>query len=455
MTNSGLSRNRRGERGITIILVAVTMLFMIMALAAIAIDIVALYTARSQAGHAADAAALAGAKTLANSGMTSDPTNVTLQAAAQTVATQIAKSVATQNKIGGQTVTPGQVSVSFPNAGQPSFEVSPQVSVTVQRGDLPTFFARAAGWSVVPVGSTSVAEAFNPSSSSTVSASGSPIPIRPQCVKPWILPNLDPTNALPLTPLFDTATRAIKSPGMVGKTIHLVPACPLDTGCPAFPPAPAPPPSVSPNFYSVFYYADFGAPPPTSLPASCGLSGCAYEQNIAACNPQPISCGVVATSPNIDTGSCGSGYWNKTLTATQCMIHGPLPGNDKITVAGNPPPFATPLSEPVQFIAGDSNPLVGSGSVAAGGQISTSDSLVTIPVYDGAGAPSTTANIIGFVQGFIIDVAAAPLPPPPTPAGTPNISVVIVNLSGCETGATAPPVLGDGISPVPVHLISQ
>jgi Flp pilus assembly protein TadG len=443
MTNSSLCRNRRGERGITIILVAVTMVFMIMALAAIAIDIVALYTARSQASHAADAAALAGAKTLANSGMTSDSTNATLRTAAQTLAAQVARSVATQDKIGSQTVAPGQVSVSFPNAGQPSFVVSPQVSVTVQRGDLPTFFARAAGWSVVPVGSTSVAEAFNPSSSSTVSASGSPIPVTPRCVKPWILPNIDPTNLG--TPFFDRISGAILTPlGRVGQTIDLVPACP-NTGCPASPPSPVPPPPV-PGAY--FYYADFLAPAPSSLPASCGLSGCAYEQNIAACSPQPISCGVVAPSPNIDTGSCGGGYWNKTRTATQCMIH--APGKDKITVAGNPPPFATPLSQPVEFIAGDDNPLVGSGAVLAGGQVSASDSLVTIPVYDqGPGpppAPGTTVNIIGFVQGFITDV---------TPAGPPKISLVIVNLSGCGTGATAPPVLGDGISPVPVHLISQ
>lgn len=454
MTNSGLSRSRRNERGITIILVAVSMVFMIMALAAIAIDIVALYTARSQASHAADAAALAGAKTLANSGMTSDQPNTILQTAAQTLATQVATSVAKQNKIGGQTVTSGQVSVSFPNAGQASFEVSPQVSVTVERTDLPTFFARAAGWSVVPVGSTSVAEAFNPSKSSTVSSSGLPIPIAPTCVKPWILPNADPTNSG--APFFDATTGAILSPvGTVGKTINLVPACPTDTGCSASWPPPAAPPPAPPNVYGVFYFADFLAPAPTSLPASCGLSGCAYEQNIAACSPQPISCGVVATSQNIDTGLCGTGYWNKTLTATQCMIHGPAPGNDTITLAGNPPPFATPVPQPVQFVAGDDNPLVGSGAIASGDQVSTSDSLVTIPVYTGPPG-GTTVNITGFVQGFITGVVAAPTSPSPPsiPAGAPNISVVIVNLSGCGTGATAPPVLGDGISPVPVHLIS-
>jgi hypothetical protein len=451
MTNSGLSRNRRGERGITIILVAVTMLFMIIALAAIAIDIVALYTARSQAGHAADAAAMAGAKTLANSGLTSDPTNVTLQTAAQTLATQIAKSVATQSKIQGQPVVPGQVAVTFPNAGQPSFVVRPQVSVTVERTDLPTFFARAAGRSIVAVGSTSVAEAFNPSSSSTMSFGGAPIPIAPHCVKPWILPNVDPTNGG--APFFDAASGAILSPlGTIGKTINLVPACPTDTGCPASWPPPAAPVGPSPP-YGVFYYADFFAPAATSLPASCGLSGCAYEQSIAACSPQPISCGVVATVQNIDTGACGTGYWNKTISATQCMIHGPLPGSDTLAVAGNPA-FTPPLSQPLQFIAGDNNPLVGSGAVAAGDQVSTSDSLVTIPVY--TGSAGTTVNITGFVQGFVTRVVAAPTPPsPPTPVGAPNISVVIVNLSGCGTGATAPPVLGDGISPVPVHLISQ
>ncbi|MGD0598814.1 MAG: pilus assembly protein TadG-related protein, partial [Terriglobales bacterium] len=62
---------RKNQQGVIITLVAVFMLFVIGAMAALSIDVVTLYTARSEAQLAADAAALAGARVLANSGLTS------------------------------------------------------------------------------------------------------------------------------------------------------------------------------------------------------------------------------------------------------------------------------------------------------------------------------------------------------------------------------------------------
>jgi len=61
---------RKNQQGVIITLVAVFMLFVIGAMAALSIDVVTLYTARSEAQLAADAAALAGARVLANSGAT-------------------------------------------------------------------------------------------------------------------------------------------------------------------------------------------------------------------------------------------------------------------------------------------------------------------------------------------------------------------------------------------------
>jgi uncharacterized membrane protein len=62
MRNSGkLNYRRSGERGQTIILVAVS-LVSLLAMAALAIDVVTLYVARSEMQRAADAAAIAGAK---------------------------------------------------------------------------------------------------------------------------------------------------------------------------------------------------------------------------------------------------------------------------------------------------------------------------------------------------------------------------------------------------------
>ena len=51
-----ISRNRNGERGVTIVLVALAMVT-ILAMAALSIDVVTLYVARSEAQRAADAAA--------------------------------------------------------------------------------------------------------------------------------------------------------------------------------------------------------------------------------------------------------------------------------------------------------------------------------------------------------------------------------------------------------------
>jgi len=85
-----LSRRRHHERGQTIILVAIS-LVSLLAMAALAIDIVTLYAARSEMQRAADAAALAGAKAIADSGITTlllaDPNFATVQSWASTAAT--------------------------------------------------------------------------------------------------------------------------------------------------------------------------------------------------------------------------------------------------------------------------------------------------------------------------------------------------------------------------------
>ena len=77
------------------------MLFVIGAMAALSIDVVTLYTARSEAQLAADAAALAGARVLANSGATSDTTDASM-ANAETLASAVALQVGQQSQVGGR-----------------------------------------------------------------------------------------------------------------------------------------------------------------------------------------------------------------------------------------------------------------------------------------------------------------------------------------------------------------
>ncbi|MGB7927680.1 MAG: pilus assembly protein TadG-related protein, partial [Terriglobales bacterium] len=196
-----------------IVLVAVVMLFVVGAMAALSIDVVTFYTARSEAQLAADSAALAGARVLANSGATSDATGTLLTAAttstgpAQTVAVQ----VAIQNQVGGTNLTTSNVTVAFGNTTTPPFN-NPTVTVSVQ-ASLPTFFARIWGSTQVTVAASATAEAYNPSPSATAKTGSTPV--APICVKPWVLPNIDPSGG---TTIFSATADAITNSSLLGWT---------------------------------------------------------------------------------------------------------------------------------------------------------------------------------------------------------------------------------------------
>src|ERR1039457_3264327 len=162
-----LSRERKHEQGVIITLVAVFMLFVIGAMAALSIDVVTLYTARSEAQLAADAAALAGARVLANSGMPSDPTGG-LTGGAETLAGAVALQVGQQSQVGGRNLVAANgevVVVGF--SGTPTnpcpapnpAQTNPCITVHVQRTDMPTFFARIWGTMKVTVTASATAEA--------------------------------------------------------------------------------------------------------------------------------------------------------------------------------------------------------------------------------------------------------------------------------------------------------
>jgi hypothetical protein len=93
------------------------------------------------------------------------------------------------------------------------------------------------------------------------------------------------------------------------------------------------------------------------------------------------------------------------------------------------------------------------GAFNAGDYIGTSDSLVTVPLYDdvaAGGAPTGPAQIIGFVQFFINQMFPG--------GGGPKASsfqVTVVNVSGCGTVVTDTPIFTGTSSPVPVRLIHR
>src|SRR5689334_13170558 len=142
---------RKGERGVTILLVAVA-LVVILGLAALGIDVVTLYVARTEAQRAADAAALAGARAFVASGFTSGQLGPVSSSAAQdqvcvnggsvgaAAANQEAQAVAAQNQIAGQAASIQSILCNF--SPQPE---NPRITVSIQRTDLPTFFSRIWG----------------------------------------------------------------------------------------------------------------------------------------------------------------------------------------------------------------------------------------------------------------------------------------------------------------------
>ncbi len=444
--------NRKNERGITIVLVAFSLLALL-GMAALAIDVSTLYVAHGDAQRAADAAALAGAKAFASSGYTSASTAVPAADICQTSATpganaaanRLAEAVAAQNTIAGQPAAVKSINCLLATA-----PANPQIAVTVERTGLPTFFGRIWGGAANTVTATGMAEAYN--------ASGSTSPITMQAVKPWLVPNCDPTNAGPGDcaaggRFVDNATGAIQNNGsFVGKTITLT-----HVGAAATP-------KVTPTVPRTidYYRANVPINPPTPVCPSTSSVSCAqvgaddYHDNIACASTYQFSCGQVIGAGQPVTVQTGGGVGVYTNEGTQCLIHaggqGPTFGQDELIPNGAPPDGIPPVT----LRGGNNNPNTG---LQGATNISRSDSVVTVPIYHQAGGPNLcpggctqTGTIVGFLQlGITQNVPNATSPPGTVANG--KIEAVILNVAGCNTGAGSPAIAGGGVSPIPVRLI--
>jgi len=417
---------RKNERGVIITLVAMFMLFVVGAMAALAIDVVSLYTARSEAQLAADSAALTAARVLANSGMTSS-TDPLLASNAQTLASTIATQVAETNQVGGTNLTAAQINVTFPTSSQQNPHVTVQIT-----SNIPTFFSRIWGRTQLQVKASATAEAYNSSGLALGALGGPAPPPAPTCVKPWVLPNIDPTG----NQMFTTATGAINNSALVGWTD----------------PNPYPNymfhrlrPTQTPIAWQYYEGDQTSFPAPTSALPTCGFGAPdPYQTSIVGCVQVPITCGsTVNLNQTPDTNF-------RSAEAVNCLTHSTAGvAGDGDSIYQNP---YGGTDEPFQFLGGTNNPVAG----AIDNQILVSDSLVTVPVYDNAGvsgAPGTTpVTIIGFVQLFLNSDGTGTLTTGPS-AG--HIKTTIVNMVGCGTSASGPPyVYGNGPSAVPVRLIT-
>ena len=185
--------------------------------------------------------------------------------------------------------------------------------------------------------------------------------------------------------------------------------------------------------------------PTTALPTCSQIpTPTAYQESIAACVQTPLACN--STAVNIDTTNYGAARNFETAEAVNCLTHATTFKGDRV-ISTNPP------SAPFQFIAGDDNPIALANPALAGQDVMVSDSLVTVPVFDvGPGpppypAPTNPVTILGFVQLFLNPGGR------PTP-NTGQVRTTVINMVGCGTNVSGPPILGNGASPVAVRLIS-
>lgn len=418
--------SRKGERGVTVFIVAAGMVSLL-AMAVLAIDVVTLYVASGQAQQAADAAALAGAAAFSSSGFTSAPSTVPQSSVCNGSsgdADMRAQAIAAKFKIGGTAPTSVTTSCNFTEVE------NPQLTVTVERTGLPTFFARIWGnSSASSVKATAKAEAYNPS----FNAGSPPSPqIDVSGVKPWLVFNC---NKPPCTSAkFIASNYAISDPTLIGQSITLR-SITSDTD----PSAPPPPASIA-FFYAIDPPAPVSCPSPSAV--SCnqigtGPPGLFYHDNIACRGTAHFTCGQIigpGQPIQVDTRSLGN-LQARTDPSTQCLIHanapGPAQGQDTFTTGGLPVTIAGGSNNP--------NPLLRTAA-----SISRSDSVVTVPVFNcpAVGACDGTAQlpIVGFLQLGIQSVVAG------------DISVVVLNVAGCDSTNPGVPVSGAGISPVPVRL---
>jgi Flp pilus assembly protein TadG len=502
--------SRRQERGVTMVLVAIAMVAII-AMAALSIDLIALYLAREEAQRSADAAALAAARVISLSGMTGDPNNSAsswqaICGGSGSPATQTATAVATQNAVGraaadtvNVTYSAGGSSGSDCSSLPAAFGVNPMVTVQVTRASLPTFFSRIWGNTGNTVSATATAEAFNPSYSVSAGnqTTGTIIPVQPRCVKPWVVPNRDPQNPGPSrggtycdqTPQTDqtgqtgppcetlvkTSNGSITNPGIslngsntngvIGERFWLSPYCGHE-GATCIPRGTTPSPLG--NYYTATSQPYLEKPPslqylpgeapvspfPVAVP-SCASSGSVYEEAIGGCDQSTVyQCGVQGSSslkPNrVDMSENPGFFTNDTMNGVQCLIHEGDATDKQPDGQDELNPYGAPSAYPFQILAGRSSPLVTSG-LRRGSPITSSNSIVSLPIYDDSTVTkingSGTTNVT--IVGFLqVFINSVDQ--------WGNVDVTVLNVAGCSNG-TGPDAVGTavtGSSPVPIRLIT-
>lgn len=424
----------RDERGQAVLLVAASLLS-ILAIAALAVDVVTLYVASNEAQRSADAAALAGAKMFVLTGFTSGQLGPPDSSSVQTevcensggvsraAANQQASFTAQQNPIGGQIGVVTAVSCNF------TTPENPQITVTVQRTNLPVFFARIWRSTGSSVSATATAEAFNASGSSGPS-------IAVSSIKPWLLPNCDPDNRSDCnTHIFIGANNALNpAANLFGKEKTLTQRVTNKST------------QVEGSYDVIDLQASQACPTAAAPPAgSCtNVESTPYQRTIACAGISLLHCGdTVYVAKNAGNPP----FPSDTLQGVQCLIHAPPGGAiTKCTPGASQDQdcFEQPIPGlPIVIDGGLSNTNPALRGIS---NISRSDSVVTMPVYEYSGtAPCImgpcSATVIGFAQFGIVSINTQA-----------TMKGYFLNAAGCGANGSGG-IAGGGINPIPVRLV--
>lgn len=445
-----LPQKSRREKGQTILLVAIS-LISLLAMAALAIDIVTLYSARSEIQRAADTAALAGAKAIADSGITTllltDPNFTTVQTWATTAATNQVNAALQNNPVVGTSLGPVTPTFDWTRQGDP------QITVQLSSSNLPTFFSRIWKANAPTVAASATAEAYNPANVPNFT------PIAPKSVKPWLVANADPTTYNPSNPppapkFIDPVTGAIE-PGVtvVGEEFYLHADCQIPIGTPCA--LAHNPPGIANGWNGGHHSVDYV---PALITANSGSNVCPacegatdYERSIECADVttsyQVLSCGGGTANAQWDHNISPGGSTGLSALGAECLTNATGTGNNQGQDAiDNLGPWPT---SPMQIKAGS--------GAQKGNLVTTSSSIVTIPILDiSQGAiPASGGNITiaGYLQAFIEQVHGGG-----NAQHQGDIEIRVLNITGCGSASTnlnvTPVIGGSGTSPVPVRLIA-
>ncbi|HUI40899.1 MAG TPA: pilus assembly protein TadG-related protein [Terriglobia bacterium] len=429
-------RRLHSESGVTIYIVAGAMV-LLLAVSALAIDLVSLYVARSEAQRAADAAALAGAYVFYTQGCTTAVGGCVAGGAQESLATTAAVNVASKNLVAGQAPSSSSVTTAFsyPNAEEP------EISVTVHRdaasgNAMPTFFAKILGVSTADVAATATAEAYNSSGGSTAISVG--------CIKPFLVPNCDSSHPVH----GNNSVANVNCPTVSNKTCTAA-----STDCQSY--------FFDPNNnYAIVNPGIYNAGNPSAggvigapwqlhseaspsqwyLIGFTGNSGAELRKYIETCAPTKISCASPLNTANgKKVGPTDQGI-NALINAD-----GDGPGNGQDTICS---PTTTPActSTPFPFTGGSNNPNPG---LVGKTYYGPSPSVANVVVYDGHALDSggSTVYVIGFMNLFIQDANHH--------GNSDLIDTVILTIGGCGTSGNNPPPITTEGTTIPVRLIHQ